>query len=81
MLAIAVTGCTEPRQSGAQTAHAPAKNGGSAAKKEAARNPVPLSPGCPVGATAALGLNFVEKGCNAIRPRPPGPVGVPSLTP
>jgi hypothetical protein len=86
ILAVAVAGCATPRQNAAGAAAPPAQEGtvkaSSAKKKAAARNPVPLSPGCPLGATAVLGLSLVEKGCNAgPRPRPAGPIGVPNATP
>jgi hypothetical protein len=85
LLIVAVAGCTSPERHAAPSPapRASAKSAATAAaKREAARKAVPLSPGCPLGATAALGLNITEKGCNAVpRTRPAGPMGSPNLTP
>jgi hypothetical protein len=81
---LALTGCTVP---GRSAANAPANTHAAAtpaakAKKGAARRAVPLSPGCPLGATAALGFNYTEKNCNvSARTTPAGPMGVPNAMP
>lgn len=48
------------------------------AKPAAATAIVPLAPGCPLGATATLGLQMEDKGCRSLaRTVPAGPVGTP----
>ena len=49
------------------------------AKPAAATAIVPLAPGCPLGATATLGLKMEDKGCRSLaRTVPAGPIGSPS---
>lgn len=71
-MTLALAGCDTPRP--------PAPASPQAANQPASKATIQLDPGCPLGATALLGLNIAEESCRpSIRTLPAGPPGSPNI--